>query len=393
MQDVTVLAEQLSDSYLAFLREKEDFFEFECDSYRLGFEVIAAAMSRALERFDDELHNAKPLGWKVREKAWREPMSEVGQLSFRRRVYIDDVGDRRCMLDEVLDLPKGVHITPAAFDKLTGFGIQTSYHATARLFNRHIEGGITAQSAMNALRTSAGLLKSEAEKKAKSLFDEGVVPDAETAEREVSALRGKKDQTEALRILYREGVDALVEYLEAVPASQANASMSQAIEYLRRHGDDIDPRGPSMGTMESTNAHVIGSRMKAVGGAWSREGGNAMARARAHVANGGRLPRPHSQVEPDHKTRWWYFWEAWRMDNAGPGAADFPETVGSGEQERILSWHADSRQARERFESAIAYDTPRLVPAPFDPMVKLRCHASRTHARPDDLGRNRLQPR
>ena len=81
------------------------------------------------------------------------------------------------------------------------------------------------------------------------------------------------------------------------------------------------------------------------------------------------------------------------MDNAGPGAADFPETVGSGEQERILSWHADSRQARERFESAIAYDTPRLVPAPFDPMVKLRCHASRTHARPDDLGRNRLQPR
>ncbi|MBR5258963.1 MAG: hypothetical protein IKV48_00515, partial [Eggerthellaceae bacterium] len=63
MQDVTVLAEQLSESYLAFLREKEDFFEFECDSCRLGFEVIAMAMSRALERFDDELHDAKPPGW------------------------------------------------------------------------------------------------------------------------------------------------------------------------------------------------------------------------------------------------------------------------------------------------------------------------------------------
>ena len=185
MQDVTVLAEQLSESYLAFLREKEDFFEFECDSCRLGFEVIAMAMSRALERFDDELHDAKPPGWRVREKAWREPMSEVGQLSFRRRVYIDDVGDRRYMLDEVLDLPKGAHITPGAFDKLTYFGVQTSYHATAKLFNRHIEGGITAQSAMNALRTSAALLKSETEKKAKNLFDEGVIPAAEVAEREV----------------------------------------------------------------------------------------------------------------------------------------------------------------------------------------------------------------
>ena len=148
-----------------------------------------------------------------------------------------------------------------------------------------------------------------------------------------------------------------------------------------------------MGTMESTNAHVIGSRMKAVGGAWSRDGGNTMARARAHVANGGRLPRPHSQVEVDHKTRWWYFWEAWRMANAGPTASDVEEVVGSGEQERVLSWHVGSRQARERFEAAIAYEMPRFLPAAFEPFVKFRCPPNRTHAGPDDLGRSRLHPR
>ena len=68
--EVAALAESLSESYLKLLREKEDFFEFECDSYRLGFEIVAAAMSKALERFDDELFNAKPPSWKVNWAGW-----------------------------------------------------------------------------------------------------------------------------------------------------------------------------------------------------------------------------------------------------------------------------------------------------------------------------------
>ena len=503
MRDTDDLADLLSESFLSLLREKEDFFEFECDSYRMGFEIIAAAMSKALERFDDELFNAKPPSWKVKEKVWREPMSEVGQLFFKRRIYIDDVGDRRCMLDEVLDLPKGMHVTPGAFDKLTGFGVQTSYHATARLFNRHIEGGITAQSAMNALRTSAAMLKKDSERKARRLFRDGEAPEAETAESRVfleadgvwvpmqargrdrakraqprsfevkamvaysgkeggarrrrrcdrvvfdavtnpesfwrqgvscmaekfdlgkvekvvlgadgggwcgkagdylpsvevqfkldqyhvnksivSALKSKRDRAEAFHLLYGEGVGATVEFLESVPSSRSNASLQQTIGYLKNFEGDIDPHGFSLGTMESTNAHVIGSRMKSLGGAWSAEGGNAMARARAHVANGRSLPRPHSPSEVEHKMTWKRVRDARRRANAE--ACGIGESAGFGEQERVLSWHSDSMEVRERIKLALSYKSPSVVPAPFRPSVQMGCPAHRTHAWPDALGR------
>jgi hypothetical protein len=51
-------------------------------------------------------------------------------------------------------------------------------------------------------------------------------------------------------------------------------------------------RGPSMGTMEGSNAHVWAARMKVWGGAWSRRGAQAMAAIRACIASGEDLIPP-----------------------------------------------------------------------------------------------------
>jgi len=53
-------------------------------------------------------------------------------------------------------------------------------------------------------------------------------------------------------------------------------------------------RGPSMGCMEGTNAHVYAARMKVWGGAWSRRGAACMAAVRARIASGQELicPKP-----------------------------------------------------------------------------------------------------
>jgi hypothetical protein len=50
--------------------------------------------------------------------------------------------------------------------------------------------------------------------------------------------------------------------------------------------------GPSMGTMEGSNAHVWAARMKVWGGAWSRKGAVCMAAIRARLASGEDLIRP-----------------------------------------------------------------------------------------------------
>jgi hypothetical protein len=63
--------------------------------------------------------------------------------------------------------------------------------------------------------------------------------------------------------------------------------------------------GPSMGTMEGTNAHVYAARMKVWPGAWSRRGAEAMAAIRARIASGGPLipPRINNALYDDSQIR------------------------------------------------------------------------------------------
>lgn len=450
MHDTPVVA-ALAETYLSFIRSCEDFLLFEQRAYEHGFEVIAAAMSAALEAYDDELSLQRPVTWKVKDRTSRSPVSEVGQLSFSRRVYIDEVGERRYMLDEVMDLPKRARLTPGAFDKLTGFGVETSYHAAARLFNRHIGCAVTAPTVMNALRESAAMLKGESEAAARRLFEDGEAPDGELVRSEVvveadgvwvprqverrtkggrlrdgdekpkgfevkamvaysgkerkgaatvcrdkvafdavtnpdsfwkqgvaalsgkfelgkvqrfhlgadggawcsklpdyvphaqvdfrldqfhvneaviKAIRDRQDRSEAFHILYHEGPEALIGFMRDLKARDEFAKgakrrnslveLSRGIKYIEAFKEHIDANGLSMGTMESANAHVIGARMKSRGGAWSRDGGNAMARARAHVANGGRLPRRHYPPMVGKKGERWALRQAEQLsENCG----------------------------------------------------------------------------
>jgi hypothetical protein len=72
--------------------------------------------------------------------------------------------------------------------------------------------------------------------------------------------------------------------------------------YLRSNMDLIKAgSGPSMGTMEGTNAHVYAARLKVWGGAWSRRGAVCMAAIRARLASGEKLmaPRPDNVMYDD----------------------------------------------------------------------------------------------
>ncbi len=70
------------------------------------------------------------------------------------------------------------------------------------------------------------------------------------------------------------------------------AKTKALIGYIRNNRASIEADSPSMGTMEGTQAHLYAARMKVWGGAWSREGASDMARIRATLASGERLPVP-----------------------------------------------------------------------------------------------------
>jgi hypothetical protein len=60
--------------------------------------------------------------------------------------------------------------------------------------------------------------------------------------------------------------------------------------YLANNKNSINSEYPVLGTMESTNAHIIGSRLKNYGGAWSIKGANDMGLCLAAFFNHQELP-------------------------------------------------------------------------------------------------------
>jgi len=100
-------------------------------------------------------------------------------------------------------------------------------------------------------------------------------------------------------------IDALLEELASRIADGAcDEKKARALAgYIRVNRSSIEADAPGMGTMEGTNAHLYAARMKVWGGAWSIEGASDMARIRATLASGERLPVPRREQTFKEKDR------------------------------------------------------------------------------------------
>ena len=103
-----------------------------------------------------------------------------------------------------------------------------------------------------------------------------------------------KDNYVLFELLYKGDICALLEVLRLrCESGYGDKRKTQTlITYIENNYESICAKTPSMGTMESTNAHVYASRMKAFGGGWSQRGASDMARIRSYVFSGDDLLMP-----------------------------------------------------------------------------------------------------
>ncbi len=102
----------------------------------------------------------------------------------------------------------------------------------------------------------------------------------------------------AYGLLRRGDVEGLVSFLEDKIAAKPKSveKMEEFLRYIVNNKETVAVAGPTLGTMESTNAHVYAARMKVWGGGWSRKGASDMARIRSTVFSGEELPRPTTRI-------------------------------------------------------------------------------------------------
>ncbi|MDZ4168800.1 MAG: ISLre2 family transposase [Coriobacteriia bacterium] len=415
MQDDTaVLMSALVECCLERLTLFEDFARAETSAHEDVLKTLADAMSEALEIFDERLFLSRPEGWRVKDARPRSILTEFGEVNFTRRVYVDEFGDRRTYLDEIVALRPRKRLSPGAYEALALFGSEIPYERSARVLFRHCPDSVSAMTTMGVLRETGDLLEIEAEARRRELFDEGLVPSASRASEELRVeadgiwialqrARGRGVEVKALcayegksagervgvvhhalvggpKRFWEEGVahlaghysltslkrcytgsdgagwcGSLADHLHgpqvvhkldpwhvnraiktAFPEpgqaallfellhtgdidgllSEIDSRVARGVSdekkagalatYIRNNRASIEVDAPSMGTMEGTNAHLYAARMKVWGGAWSREGASDMARIRAALASGDRLPVPVREVafrEKDRKRR------------------------------------------------------------------------------------------
>ncbi|MFR5092854.1 MAG: hypothetical protein ACLTDR_13455 [Adlercreutzia equolifaciens] len=97
----------------------------------------------------------------------------------------------------------------------------------------------------------------------------------------------------------REGGVPLARGHARLSASPARKGRARVVGYLRSNIDLVAVEGPSLGTMESENQHLYGSRMDSVPCAWSRPGASAMARVISRKSSKRAIPsRPARARRP-----------------------------------------------------------------------------------------------
>ena len=153
--------------------------DIECRVLELGHKAMAAALGRALERYDLRLRASLPEGAGVHDRRRRTLATKMGDVTFEwTRVRAADGGIDVPLADAV-GLPVGCRVSPAASEFLVEAACDVSYARAARLLAKAGGSSVSAMSVKNSLLRAGALAAEEDARAAESLYGDGVLPGGE----------------------------------------------------------------------------------------------------------------------------------------------------------------------------------------------------------------------
>lgn len=173
MRNPTTAAAALADLFAPVLAATEDLDSFE-GALSSGIRALAAsAMAASMERFDRSLRRQVPPGWRPHEVAPRTLVTLVGEVTYRRTVYVDAHGCRRAWADELLGIRPRARLSACAFLWLARRSAEVSYRKAAAQFEAMSGARVSHVTAMRCAREEGRLLLA-AEPEGPRLSCEGV---------------------------------------------------------------------------------------------------------------------------------------------------------------------------------------------------------------------------
>jgi len=157
-EDIVVSA--LSSLIAEKLLECEDFNLCEKQGLQETLELFCKAFGRALEALDDAIFDEKDSRFKSAGKEKRQVLTSAGLIVVNRRRYRSSAGNLY-LLDEAIDLPSRLKVSPHLAHLAAKFALGTSYREAACALEYYISARLSKMSIARILEQNADLLDEE----------------------------------------------------------------------------------------------------------------------------------------------------------------------------------------------------------------------------------------
>ena len=164
---------------------------WEEESYRYGCEQARKEATKRLEAIEERLFEHHPEDWSSSGFEERTLVTRFGEITLRRRVYMDESGHRHYLLDEYLDLPPYKSSTPSLTRVLVKFATETSFQKVSETMSGLVAGVLSDSTIHRLLQDIAQKAIDQEKKEHRDCFHEGKLP--EPGDRQVSILHTEAD--------------------------------------------------------------------------------------------------------------------------------------------------------------------------------------------------------
>jgi len=154
--------EAIVENFALMLLEKicetEDFSTVESHGIMQAMRLLCQGLERAYEHFDELIFRERDLRFKSAGFEKRHVLTTAGLVMLKRRRYRSDIGSVY-LLDEAVDLPAKVKISPQLARMSATFGTNTSFQEAADSLEYYIASGLSKMTIARLLKQNADLLE------------------------------------------------------------------------------------------------------------------------------------------------------------------------------------------------------------------------------------------
>jgi len=160
-------------------REKEvnrQDFKWEEDSYREGCEAARMKALKRLKAMDDRLFASHPSSWEVKGFNKRSLATRFGDLTISRRLYQDDRGEYRYLLDEYLGWHPKQLATPSLQESLVEFATEKSFNKVSKTLSKLTAAVLSARTIQRLLQKTAQQAIEQEKADCQAIYGRGELP-------------------------------------------------------------------------------------------------------------------------------------------------------------------------------------------------------------------------